>query len=73
MCIYLWAVSLGNFFTSLVNWLIQNPDGSVKLKGANYFFFFIAVMLVTSVLFLFFARFYRGRTYIQDEAQPQPA
>lgn len=73
MCIYLWAVSLGNLFTSFVNWLIQNPDGSVKLKGANYFFFFIAVMLVTSILFVFFARFYRGRTYIQDEAEPQPA
>jgi proton-dependent oligopeptide transporter, POT family len=73
MCTYLWAVSLGNLFTSLVNWLIQNPDGSVKLKGANYFLFFVALMLVTAVLFVFFARFYRGRTYIQDEAEPQPA
>jgi hypothetical protein len=45
----------------------------VKLKGANYFLFFVAVMLVTSVLFVFFARFYQGKTYIQDEAEPQPA
>jgi hypothetical protein len=30
-------------------------------------------MLATAVLFLFFARFYRGKTYIQDEVETQPA
>jgi POT family proton-dependent oligopeptide transporter len=70
MCTYLGAISLGNVFTAGVNFFIQNPDGTVKLKGASYFFFFVVVMLVTAVLFLFFARFYRGRTYIQDEAVP---
>ncbi|HLH52112.1 MAG TPA: POT family MFS transporter [Verrucomicrobiae bacterium] len=73
MCLYLWAVSFGNLFTSLVNFFIQNPDGSVKLKGASYFYFFTAVMLVTALLFVCFAGFYRGKTYIQDEAEPQPA
>ncbi|HTL16256.1 MAG TPA: MFS transporter, partial [Patescibacteria group bacterium] len=73
MCTYLGAVAFGNLFTALVNFFIQNPDGSVKLKGASYFWFFVAVMLVTSVLFVFFARFYRGKTYIQDEADAQPA
>jgi len=73
MCTYLVSVALGNVFTAAVNFFIQNPDGSVKLAGANYFYFFVIVMLVTAVLFLFFARFYRGRTYIQDEAEAQPA
>jgi POT family proton-dependent oligopeptide transporter len=73
MCTYLGAVALGNLFTAWVNFFIQNPDGSVKLTGANYFYFFIAVMLVTSVLFVFFARFYQGKTYIQDELEVQPA
>lgn len=73
MCAYLWAVFLGNVFTALVNVFIQNKDGSVKLKGASYFYFFVAVMLVTAVLFTFFARYYRGRTYIQEEAEPKPA
>lgn len=68
MCTYLGAVFLGNVFTAWVNFFIQNRDGSVKLQGASYFFFFTAVMLVTSMLFVFFARFYRGQTYIQDEA-----
>jgi POT family proton-dependent oligopeptide transporter len=73
MCTYLIAIGLGNGFTSAVNFFIQNPDGSVKLAGATYFFFFVGVLLVTAVLFLFFARFYRGKTYIQDEAEAEPA
>ncbi len=68
MCTYLGAVALGNVFTSVVNFVIQNPDGTVKLGGASYFFFFVGVLLATATLFLFFARFYRGKAYIQDEA-----
>jgi len=71
MCTYLAAVALGNLFTAGVNSFIQNPDGTVKLQGANYFFFFVILMLATSVLFLLVARFYRGKTYIQDEEQPE--
>ena len=70
MCTYLGSIALGNFFTARVNFLIE--DGVLKLSGAGYFFFFVKVMLVTAVLFLFFARFYRGKTYIQDEAEEQP-
>ena len=73
MCTYLISVSLGNVFTAAVNFLIQNKDGTVKLQGASYFFFFVGVMAATAVLFLFFARFYKGKTYIQDEAETKPA
>jgi POT family proton-dependent oligopeptide transporter len=73
MCTYLGAVSLGNVFTAAVNFFIQNPDGSVKLAGASYFFFFVWVMLGTAVLYAILSPFYRGRTHIQDEAEPQPA
>jgi POT family proton-dependent oligopeptide transporter len=69
MCTYLGAVSLGNVFTALVNFVIQNPDGTSKLAGAAYFFFFVKVMLVTSVLFLLVSPFYRGKTYTQDEGE----
>ncbi len=68
MCMYLGAVALGNVFTAAVNFLLQNPNGTLKIGWASYFFFFVAVMLVTALLFVFFARFYRGRTYIQEEA-----
>ena len=73
MCTYLGSISLGNLFTAGVNFFIQNPDGSVKLTGASYFFFFAKVMLATAVLFLVVSQFYRGRTYIQDEAESEPA
>ena len=73
MCTYLGAISLGNVFTAAVNFFIQNPDGSVKLKGAAYFYFFVMVMVVTAVLFLFVSQFYRGKIYIQDEAETRPA
>src|SRR2546427_12926937 len=72
MCTYLGSISLGNVFTAAVNFFIQNPDGTVRLSGAPYFFFFVKVMLATSVLFLIVSRFYRGKTYIQSAADAQP-
>src|SRR4051812_16233101 len=69
MCTYLLAVSLGNVFTAAVNFIIQNPDGSVKLQGTGYFMFFVWVMLGTAVLFAIISPFYKGRTYLQDQAR----
>jgi POT family proton-dependent oligopeptide transporter len=69
MCTYLLAISLGNQFTAAVNFFIQNPDGSVKLQGASYFMFFVWVMLGTAVLFAIVSPFYKGRTYLQDQAK----
>jgi POT family proton-dependent oligopeptide transporter len=69
MCTYLGSIALGNVFTAQVNHFIQRPDGTVTLQGAAYFFFFVKVMLVTAVLWLLVSGFYRGKTYIQDEAE----
>jgi POT family proton-dependent oligopeptide transporter len=78
MCTYLLGISLGNLFTAAVDLFAHRLTGSaagVKTVGnpVSYFFFFVIVMLVTGILFLFFARFYKGKTYIQDEAELQPA
>jgi POT family proton-dependent oligopeptide transporter len=70
MAFFMLSVSLGNLFTSGVNFFIQNPDGSSKLAGADYFLFFTVLMLVTALLFSFVVRHYRGRSYIHEE---QPA
>jgi POT family proton-dependent oligopeptide transporter len=70
MCTYLGAIFLGNLFTAVVTFLIPRWLGTTQLT-ANYFFFFVAVMLVASVLFTFFARFYKGKTYIQEEGVGQ--
>lgn len=61
------SMSFGNIFAAVVNHVIQNPDGTSKLPGASYYWFFAASMLVTSVLFIPLVRWYRPREYIQTE------
>ncbi len=67
MGVFLLSISLGNAFTAIVNKFIQNPDGSSKLEGASYFWFFAIAMVVTAALFVPVARRYKVKTYIQDE------
>ena len=67
MACNLLSVSIGNLFTSGVNFFIQNPDGSSKLAGADYYLFFAAAMAITAVLFIPVAMWYKEKTYIQDE------
>ena len=66
MSLYLLSVSLGNLFTSAVNKVIQNENGTSKLPGASYYWFFTAMMLTTAVVFIYIAKTYRGQTYIQE-------
>jgi POT family proton-dependent oligopeptide transporter len=68
MAIKMFAVSVGNMFTALVNFAIQNPDGSAKLSGPAYYLFFAGVMGVTAVIFIFVALRYPVKNYLQDEA-----
>jgi len=72
MAFFMLSISLGNLFTSAVNFFIRNPDGSSKLAGADYFFFFTLLMLITALTFTLVVRYYHGRTYIHEE-QPAPA
>ena len=67
MAFFMLSISLGNLFTSAVNFLIQKPDGSSALQGADYFQFFTVLMLVTAMLFVVVARYYRGKSYIHAE------
>ena len=67
MAFFMMSVALGNLFTSAVNFFIRNEDGSSKLAGADYYWFFTTLMLVTAILFLFVAKQYKERTYFHDE------
>ncbi len=58
MCLYLGSIALGNTFTAAVNFFIQNKDGTSKLQGASYFWFFAALMLVAAIAFIPVARRY---------------
>ena len=63
------SISLGDAFTAAVNFFIQNKDGSSKLAGASYYWFFTGLMLGTAILFIFVARTYRSATIVQDEVE----
>ena len=66
MGLFLLSVSLGNGFTALVNYWIQNSDGSVALTGPDYYWFFAGVMFVVACLFLFVVGRYQETTYLHD-------
>lgn len=65
MGLWLLSVSLGNGITALVNALIVNPDGTLKLNGTEYFWFFAGLMFVTSLAFIVVAKRYKVESYIQ--------
>jgi POT family proton-dependent oligopeptide transporter len=68
MAAFFLSITLGNVITALVNVLIRNEDGTSKLEGASYFWFFVGMMAITAVLFIPVAARYREKTYIQDES-----
>lgn len=72
MGLFLLSVSLGNAFTALVNYCIQQSDGSVLLEGAAYYWFFAGVMLLVACLFLFVAKGYREESFLQGTESPCP-
>ena len=41
----------------------MNPTA---LDGAAYYWFFVKCISVTAVLFIFVAKFYKGKTHLQD-------
>jgi len=67
MAFFMMSIAAGNLFTSAVNFFIQNEDGSSKLAGAEYYWFFTLLMFFTAVLFTLVVRFYKGQTYIHEE------
>lgn len=73
MAVFFLSITLGNIFTAVVNIFIQNEDGSSKLEGPSYFWFFAIMMLLTAVVFVPVAACYKEKTYIQDEATAENA
>ena len=67
MSLYMLSVAAGNAFTASVNGFIQNDDGSSKLEGADYYWFFTLAITTAAFVFIFVARNYRGQTYIQGQ------
>jgi POT family proton-dependent oligopeptide transporter len=69
MSLYLLSVSLGNLLTSVINQVIQKPDGTTWLPGASYFWFFTGLMAAASIGFLAIVATYKERTYVQQAGE----
>ena len=67
MAFFMMSIAIGNLFTSFVNFFIENDDGSSKLAGADYFWFFTLLMLITAVAFIFVAKSYKEKVYLQKQ------
>jgi POT family proton-dependent oligopeptide transporter len=72
MGIFLCSTTVGDLFVSFVNIFIQNPDGSSKLPGEQYYLFFAGLMFVCAIIYAFVSPFFKVHTVVQDEA-PSPA
>jgi POT family proton-dependent oligopeptide transporter len=67
MALYLLSISAGNLFTALVHLFIANPDGTVKLQGAAYYNFFAYLSIGCVAVWIFVAKSYKGKSYIQGD------
>ena len=72
MGVYFLGVSFGNFAVAALNFVLsalQKEDGSTPLDGPTYYWFFVALMLITLVVYIVFAMRYKGEEYIQGERE----
>ena len=69
MALFLVSVSIGNLFTSAVNFVLAGEGAQPRLSGAGYYLFFAAMMFVTAVLFALVSSRYREVHYLQREAE----
>lgn len=76
MGIYFLGVSLGNFYVSGVNFILEGmkrEDGTTPLDGPTYYWFFAGLMVFATVVYLFFSKTYKGSTFIQGDEDVPPA
>ena len=70
MGIYMFGISLGNLYVAGVNLVMEatkDEVGNTPLDGPSYYWFFSGLMIATTVVYVIYSRFYKGRTYIQGE------
>ena len=58
MAIFLLTVSLGNYFTSAVKFLLAGENGRSRFQGAEEFWFWTSLMATGAMVYLFVSRLY---------------
>jgi POT family proton-dependent oligopeptide transporter len=65
MAFFMMSIAMGNLFTSLVNFAIEGSD---LLRGADYYWFFTLMMLLTTGLYALVSRYIPEHSRLQAEA-----
>lgn len=68
MSMYLMSIALGNQFTSLVNYFLQDESGKSRMADSQYYWLFSGMLLLTTIGFIFYARTFQYKRFLQDEA-----
>ena len=67
MSLFLLSVAAGNLVPMVVNFVIENPDGTSKLTGVEYYLMFAGLMLAAAIVFSLMAKNFPIQTFVQDE------
>ncbi len=74
MALWLFVVFLGNEFVALLNLIVipwlRNHGMPMETASSSYFRFFVLLMFVTAIVYIFVARRYREKTYLQSQDEP---
>ena len=70
MGVFFLGVAIGNYLTMFVNFVLdktKDEQGNLPLEGASYYMFFAVLMLVTTVIYVFWCKTYKGEEFIQGD------
>jgi len=70
MGVMLLSISLGNILAAQINYLCDTNKNF--LPGEQYYGFFVIIAAVNAVIFMLVARFYKPKTYLQEELPEVP-
>ena len=71
MSLYLLSVAAGNEFTAIVNLVIERSDGTSRLPGASYYWFFTDVCLSRRLDFSTSSRLTKGKPTFRTKMLPR--
>lgn len=74
MGVFFLGVAIGNYLAMGVNTVLaatKDEAGLTLLEGPDYYWFFAALMVITTIVYVFWTKSYTGRTYIQGETAPE--
>ncbi len=73
LALYSTSIALGDFFTAIINYIIQDPNGNPIISGSTYFWFFTGLMVIVGILFIIYMPHYKGKVHLQKMKTSVPS